>query len=205
MRLAFFGSDAFAVPSLEAALAAGHEVALVVTNPDRPKGRSGQPQPTPVKEAALRLGLRVEQPEGPPGAALVEALRAAGVELGVVVAFGSFLGRRVREAPSLGYSLNVHASLLPRWRGAAPDFWAILAGDRETGVTIQKVGAVLDGGEVLLRAATPIGADEPRGALRARLGVLGAELLVRALALVAAGEASFEAQDEAGVTHAAVM
>lgn len=205
MRLAFLGSDAFAVPSLEAAVRAGHEVVLVVTNPDRPKGRSGAPQPTPVKAAALRLGLPVHQPEGKLGADAAERIRAAGAELGVVVAFGQFLGRRVREAPSLGYSINVHASLLPRWRGAAPDFAAILAGDRETGVSIQRVDAALDAGDVLVSQTTPIGEDEPRGALRERLGLLGADLLARALDLIARGEAAFTPQDPAGVTHQGIV
>ncbi len=205
MRIAFLGSDAFAVPSLEAAVAAGHEVTLVVTNPDRPKGRSGAPQPTPVKEAALRLGLPVYQPEGKLGADAAARIGESGAELGVVVAFGQFLGRRVREAPSRGYSINVHASLLPRWRGAAPDFAAILAGDAETGVSIQKVDAALDAGDVLLSAATPIGDDEPRGALRARLGGLGAELLVRALAAIEAGTATFTPQDPAAVTHQGIV
>lgn len=205
MRLVFFGSDGFAVPSLERAVAAGHEVALVITNPDRPKGRSGAPQPTPVKEAAVRLGVEVFQPEGKLGVEAAEKIAASGAELGVVVAFGQFLGKRVREAPSRGYSINVHGSLLPRWRGAAPDFGAVLAGDAETGVSIQKVDKVLDGGDVLLRATTPIGAEEGRGALRERLGLLGADLLVKALEQLAAGTARFEPQDEALATHQGIV
>jgi methionyl-tRNA formyltransferase len=205
MRLVFFGSDAFAVPSLERVVAAGHEVALVITNPDRPKGRSGAPQPTPVKEAALRLGLEVLQPEGKLGDEAAGKIAASGAELGVVVAFGQFLTKRVREAPSRGFSINVHGSLLPRWRGAAPDFGAVLAGDAETGVSIQKVEKTLDGGDVLLRATTPIGADEGRGALRERLGLLGADLLVQALEQIAAGTARFEPQDAALVTHQGIV
>jgi methionyl-tRNA formyltransferase len=206
MRLVFLGSDPFAVPPLEALIAAGHQVVLVVTNPDRPKGRSGAPQPTAVKEVALRHGIPCHQPEGKVGAETVEAIKASGAELGVVVAFGSFLVKTVREAPSLGFMINVHASLLPRWRGAAPDAYALLAGDAETGVTIQRVEKVLDGGPVVATRRTPIGPDETRGVLRPRLGQLGAELVVEAVASIAAGTARFVDQDvgpgDANVTHA---
>lgn len=205
MKLAYFGSDPFAVAPLEALIADGHEVALVVTNPDRPRGRSGDPQPTPVKEVALRIGAPLLQPEGKLGAPEAERVRASGAELGVVVAFGSFLVKAVREAPSLGYSINVHGSVLPRWRGAAPDAAAILHGDRETGVTIQRVEKVLDGGPVLLARTTAIGDDETKGALRERLSVMGAELVVEAVRRIAAGTAVFTPQDEAGVTHAPTL
>jgi len=205
MRIAFFGSDGFSVPSLEAVAAAGHEVALVVTNPDRPRGRSGAPQPTPVKALAVERGWEVFQPAGRPGEEGAAKLRAAGVELSVVVAYGQFLGRAVRRAPTLGYAINVHASLLPRWRGAAPDAHAILAGDTITGVTVQKLLAKMDAGPVLAARETPIGERETKGELRERLGELGAELLVDALRQIEAGDPAFVDQDPAGITFAPLI
>ena len=206
MRLAFFGSDPFSVPSLQAVLAAGHEVTLVVTNPDRPRGRSGSPQPTPVRAAAEAAGIPVLAPEGRPDEACAAAMQAARVELAVVVAYGQFLPKRVREAPERGFAINVHASLLPRWRGASPDAAAILAGDPTTGVTIQRLVAKMDAGPVLCRRETPIWAEETRGALRERLGVLGAELLVEeALPAIAGGTAQAVEQDEALVTWAPLL
>lgn len=206
MRLAFFGSDPFSLPSLLYTLAAGHEIALVVTNPDRPKGRSGAPQPTPVRAEAEARGIPVLAPEGKPDQAVAERIGAAGIELAVVVAYGQFLPRIVRAAPSRGFSINVHASLLPRWRGAAPDAAAILAGDPITGVTVQRMVARMDEGPVLARRETPIGAEETRGQLRERLAVLGAELLVEeALPAVAAGTAVETEQDASLATHAPLL
>ncbi|RMG10269.1 MAG: methionyl-tRNA formyltransferase [Planctomycetota bacterium] len=205
MRIAFFGSDAFAVPSLEALAAAGHEVALVVTNPDRPRGRSGTPRPTPVKEVALRLGAPVLQPEGRPRRATREAVERSDADLGVVVAYGQYLGKRLREAPRLGYSINLHASLLPRWRGAAPVAAALLAGDPVTGVSVQKVDRRMDAGDVLARREVPVAPEDTRGSLRARLATEGAALLVEAVEAIARGEARFEAQDEAQATHAPLL
>ncbi|MEZ6189189.1 MAG: methionyl-tRNA formyltransferase [Planctomycetota bacterium] len=205
MRIAFFGSDGFSVPCLEALAAAGHEVALVVTNPDRPQGRSKTPIPTPVKELALERGWPVFQPEGRPGEEGARRMQDAGVELAVVVAYGQFLGRQVRRASSLGYAINVHASLLPRWRGAAPDAHAILAGDARTGVTVQKLLAKMDAGPVLAARETPIGPRETKGELRERLSHLGAELLVDAVAQIAAGDPTFVEQDPAGITFAPLI
>lgn len=206
MRLAFFGSDPFSVPSLTALLEAGHEVVLVVSNPDRPRGRSGAPQPTPVTAAAQAAGIAVLTPEGRPDEACAAALRAAGVELAVVVAYGQFLPRVVREAPARGFAINVHASLLPRWRGASPDAAAILAGDERTGVTIQRLVAKMDAGPVLCARETAIDPRETRGALRERLGLLGAALLVEeALPSIAAGTAVAVEQDPAQVTFAPLL
>jgi len=205
MKLAFFGSDAFAVPSLEALAAAGHEVALVITNPDRRRGRSKTLLPTPVKEVGERLGAAILQPEGRPKRVDAAQLREAGCELGVVVAYGQFLGRRVREAPSRGYSINLHGSLLPRWRGAAPVAAALLAGDAVTGVSVQKVAQVMDAGDVLLSREEPVRPDDTRGGLRERLSRLGAEALVEAVGRIAAGEARFVPQDEAAATYASLL
>ncbi|MGE0708417.1 MAG: methionyl-tRNA formyltransferase [Planctomycetota bacterium] len=202
MRLVFFGSDVFALPALEALVAAGHELALAVTNPDRRRGRSKALLPTPIKETALRLGAPVEQPEERPGRALAARIAEVGAELGVVVAYGQFLTKRVREAPSLGYSINLHGSLLPRWRGAAPVAAALLAGDPVTGVSVQRVEQRMDAGPLLLSREEVVRPDDDRGALRDRLSQLGAELLVEAVAAIARGEAAFVAQDEALATLA---
>jgi len=205
MRIAFFGSDAFSVPGLRALEAAGHEVALVVTNPDRPRGRSGKPRPTPVKEEAERIGCALLQPEGKPGAAVAERIEGLGCELSVVVAYGQIIGRRVRRAAGLGYAINLHASLLPRWRGAAPVAAAILAGDAVTGVSVQKLWAKMDAGSVLLAREAPIGPETTRGALRNALSALGAEALPEAVGRIAGGEAEFSPQDEARATYAPLL
>lgn len=201
MRIAFMGSDAFAVPALRAIAGAGHEVVLVITNPDRRRGRSKQLLPTPVKELAEELGVAVHQPEKLRRADAAR-ITESGADLGVVVAYGQFLGRRVREAPNLGYSINLHGSLLPRWRGAAPVAAAILAGDAVSGVSIQRVEKEMDAGPLLLSREEPIGPDDTRGALRERLSEIGASLVVEALTRIDGGAATFTPQDEARVTLA---
>jgi len=202
MRIVFFGTPAFAVPSLDALVADGHRVALVVTQPDRPRGRSRSTLlPPPVKERALALGIPVIQPERPRGEEFLAALRAAAPELGVVVAYGHILKPEVLAVPPLGM-INVHASLLPRLRGAAPINWAILEGEAETGVTIMQMEAGLDSGPMLRRIATPIGPDETAGALTERLARLGAEALGGVVADLAAGRASPEPQDHARASFA---
>jgi methionyl-tRNA formyltransferase len=201
VKLAFFGTPLFAVPSLDALAAAGHEIALVVTNPDRPQGRSRTPVAPPVKERALALGLPVHQPAAVKGDARLESLAREGIELGVVVAFGQFLPKPVRESPSLGYMINLHASLLPRWRGAAPIPAAIRAGDAVTGVSVQKVEKALDGGAVLASREHPLRGDETRRSLEDELSREGALLLATCVARIASGEAVFSLQDESGATH----
>jgi len=202
MRIVFFGTPAFAVPSLDALVADGHQVALVVTQPDRPRGRSRSTLlPPPVKERALALGIPVIQPERPRGEDFLAALRAADPELGVVVAYGHILKPEVLAVPRLGM-INVHASLLPGLRGAAPINWALLEGEPETGVTIMQMEAGLDSGPMLRRVATPIGPDETAGALTERLARLGADALGGVVADLAAGRASPEPQDHARATFA---
>lgn len=201
MKLAFFGTPRFAVPSLRALVTAGHEVALVVTNPDRPQGRSKEPVAPPVKETAKELGIEVYQPATVKGDARLERLREEGIELGVVVAFGQFLPKLVRESPSRGFMINLHASLLPRWRGAAPIPAAIRAGDRVSGVSVQRIEKELDGGPVLASREHVLAADETRGSLEEKLSVQGAELLTECVAKIARGEAVFTAQDAAQATH----
>jgi len=169
------------VPSLHALRKAGHDVALAVTQPDRPAGRGMKVTPPPVKVAAQEVGLPVYQPERIRDPEAVERLRATAPDFLVVVAYGQIIPKSVLDLPRLG-AINVHASLLPRWRGAAPVARAILAGDGKTGVTIMKMDEQLDHGPILAVRATPIGEDEDAAALATRLADMGAELLVETLA-----------------------
>jgi len=179
-RIVFAGTAQFAVPSLRALHAAGHEILLVVTQPDRPAGRGMKVAAPPVKVAAQELGLPLYQPERIRDPEAVERIHAASPDLLVVVAYGQIIPRSVLSIPRLG-AINVHASLLPRWRGAAPIARAILAGDRETGVSIMKMDEQLDHGPVLALRATPIGEREDAVELTTRLALMGAELLVQTL------------------------
>ncbi len=202
MRIVFFGTPEFAVPSFRALLRERYHVAGVVTQPDKPQGRSRTTLvPPPVKAEAAAAGIPVLQPTRPLGDVFLAGLRRLEPDLGIVVAYGHLLLPAVLSLPSLGM-INVHASLLPRWRGAAPIQHAILAGDAETGISIMRMEAGLDSGPVLHRRATPVGEEESAGALAARLAELGATALVEALSLVTAGLARPEPQDPAGVTFA---
>ena len=187
LRLVFAGTPEFAVPGLHACSAAGAEVAAVYTQPDRPAGRGRKLAPSPVKAAALAAGIPVEQPESLKPAHAQQRLRDYAPDLVVVIAYGLILPRAVLAIPRLG-CWNVHASLLPRWRGAAPIQRAILAGDPETGVCLMQMEAGLDTGPVLLQRATPIHADDTGGTLHDRLAALGAETLAEGLARVLAGD-----------------
>jgi len=202
MRVVFFGTPAFAVPSLDALVAEGARVEGVVTQPDRPQGRSrSRLVPSPVKSRALELGLPLLQPERPRGDVFLANLRRLAPELGVVVAYGHILRHEVLAVPRLGM-INVHASLLPRHRGAAPIQAAILAGDRETGVTIMKMDEGMDTGPLLRAASTPIRAGETAGELTERLAQLGAETLIEAVTLLQHGELPPVPQDDALATLA---
>ncbi|MCA9761892.1 MAG: methionyl-tRNA formyltransferase [Gemmatimonadetes bacterium] len=201
MRVAFFGTPDFAVPSLEALRADGVEIAAVVTPPDRPRTRSHSTLlPCPVKAAAAAAGLPVLQPERPRDPAFLDALRALDLDLGVVVAYGHLLRPELLAIPRLGF-VNVHASLLPRWRGAAPIHWAVLSGDPMTGVAIMRVEEGLDTGGTWQMVETPIGPTDTTGELFTRLAELGAHALVDALPAIARGEAPVP-QDDARATHA---
>jgi methionyl-tRNA formyltransferase len=178
VRLVYFGTPDDAVPPLRALHDAGHDIALVVTQPDRRRGRGGATVPSPVKRAALELGLPVRTPER--AREVTDEVAASGAELGAVVAFGQLLPEPLFSAVPLGF-VNVHFSLLPRWRGAAPVERAILAGDRETGVCIMQIEKSLDTGAVFARADTPIGEHETAGELHARLTAIGTDLLVATL------------------------
>jgi methionyl-tRNA formyltransferase len=203
MRIAFFGTPEFATPPLRALIGEGHDVVAVVTQPDRPRGRSrSQLDPSPVKLVALEEGLPVLQPERPRGdAAFLEALRAAEADISVVVAYGHILPREVIDLPTHG-TLNIHASLLPAYRGAAPIQAAVRDGCAETGVTIMRMVPALDAGPAILTITTPIALDETAGELQLRLSELGATAIVEALALVGLGMAKEVPQDEALATYA---
>jgi methionyl-tRNA formyltransferase len=200
LRAVFMGTPAFALPSLEVT-ARRTELALVVTQPDRPAGRGRKLHPPPVKERALALGVEVAQPEASVTKELGERLEQLAPDLVIVAAFGKFLGKKVLRTPRLG-CINVHASLLPRHRGANPPAWAILAGDAETGVTIQRMVPAMDEGDLLAQRATPIDPDETSGALTERLSTLGGELLTELIPALEAGTPVATPQDHARATLA---
>jgi len=181
MKLIFAGTPEFAAAALAAIVAAGHEVALVLTQPDRPAGRGMALQASPVKQTAAVHGIPVFQPPTLKDAAAQETIRAVGAEVMVVAAYGLILPQTVLDLPRHG-CLNIHASLLPRWRGAAPIQRALLAGDAETGVCIMQMEAGLDTGPVLLAEATPIAGDDTAATLHDRLAGIGARLIVDTLA-----------------------
>ncbi|MGA9334989.1 MAG: methionyl-tRNA formyltransferase [Rudaea sp.] len=202
LRLAFAGTPEFAVPHLAACIGADVEIAAVYTQPDRPAGRGRALTQSPVKRAALAAGLHVEQPETLKDVDTQRRLRKLDLDLLVVVAYGLILPRKVLTLPRLG-CWNVHASLLPRWRGAAPIQRAIMAGDSETGVCLMQMDAGLDTGPVLMHESTPIAASDTGGSLHDRLAGLGAELLGMGLQRVLRGDAlAAQAQPESGVTYA---
>jgi methionyl-tRNA formyltransferase len=201
LRIVFAGTPGFAVPCLRAAAGRG-EVVAVYTQPDRPAGRGRQLAPSPVKVEALARGLPVFQPENFKSAEAREALRALQPDLIVVVAYGLILPQSVLDIPRLG-CWNVHASLLPRWRGAAPIQRAIEAGDTESGVCLMQMEKGLDTGPVLLSLATPISPEDTGGSLHDRLAALGAEVLADGLKLVRAGMRPVpQPQPAEGVTYA---
>jgi len=201
LRLAFFGTPAFAVPTLEALLGSRHHVVAVVTQPDRPRGRGQRTSDAPVKACATAAGVPVLQPDRLTDPAFVAAFDALGVDLGVVAAYGRILPEALIRSPRLGM-INVHASLLPRYRGAAPVHRAIIAGDRETGVTIMRVVKALDAGPMLAKVRRPIGPDETSREAESDLARLGARLLVTVVDRLSEGPADETAQDDGAATYA---
>lgn len=201
MRVAFMGSPPFAVPVLTALFASRHAIAAVATRPDRPRGRGRSVEASPLVELARAHGVRVLQPGSARDPAFVTELRELAPDVVLVASYGEILKREVLELAPHG-ALNVHASLLPRHRGASPIQAAILAGDAETGVTIQRMVLKLDEGDALLALATPIGAHENAGELLERLALLGGEAAVRALDAIEAGTARFTPQDPSRATYA---
>ncbi len=201
MRLAFLGTPEFAVRSLAELVAAGHEIAAVYAQPPAPRGRGQLLKPSAVHAFAESLGLPVRTPASMRDPAEIEAFEALGLDAAVVVAYGQILPARVLEAPKLG-CFNLHASLLPRWRGAAPIQRAIMAGDAATGVEVMRMTDGLDEGPILLTETTQIRAEDTAGTLSDRLAGIGATLLPRALAAIERGGARETAQDAEGVTYA---
>ncbi len=201
LRLVFLGSPPFGVPVLEALLASPHRVLAVITPPDRPRGRGRVVEESPLVACARRASVPVVQPETTKDEAFIAQLAAFGADVLVVASYGEILRRNVLELCPHG-ALNVHGSLLPRWRGASPIQRAIIAGDAETGISVQRMVLALDAGDVLLERRTSIGAEETSGELFERLAHLGGEAIVEALDRIAAGEAVYTPQDPAGVTLA---
>ena len=204
MRLVFLGTPAFAVPTLEALVAAGHEVASVLTQPDRPRGRGQETAASAVKQAALRHGLTVYQPERVRRPEAVAYLHGLAPDAMVVVGYGQIIPQSVIDIAPLGI-LNVHASLLPKYRGAAPVQWAIANGETRSGVTIMRIDAGLDTGDILRQAGTAIAAEETAVELGQRLAALGAAALVETLGDWAAGRIEPRKQDSAEATYAPIL
>ena len=204
MRLIFLGTPAFAVPTLHAIVKAGHEVAAVLTQPDRPRGRGQNAAASPVKQAALALGLTVHQPERVRRPEAVEYLRGMASDAMVVVGYGQIIPQVVIDLAPLGI-INVHASLLPGYRGAGPIQWAIVRGETRTGVTTMRIDAGLDTGDMLLKAETEIGPEENAVELGARLAAMGAELLVETLEGLLEGRIVPQKQDDSQATLAPLL
>lgn len=204
MRILFLGTPSFAVIPLRALVAAGHEIVGVVTQPDRPAGRSKALQAPPVKVAAVELGLPILQPATLNDEHMVEMIRALQPDIGVVAAYGEILRKRVLELPPLGY-LNLHPSLLPLYRGPTPVSAAIMAGDEITGVSIIKLVRAMDAGPILAQATIPLPSDARTGPLTERLFEIGADLLVGVLPLYARGELQPQPQDEAQASYCRML
>ncbi len=202
MKIVFAGTPEFAVPPLEVLLSSAHELAAVYTQPDRPAGRGRSLRASPVKETAQRAGVQVRQPLTLKDEQAVRELAALAPDLMVVVAYGLLLPQAVLDIPARG-CVNVHASLLPRWRGAAPIQRAILAGDAETGVTLMQMERGLDTGPMLARASCAIDAEDTAASLHDRLAALGAELLAQNLEAILGGELPARPQDDAQACYAA--
>ncbi len=201
MKILFWGTPEFAVPSLRALGEEGQDIVGVVTQPDRPAGRGRELRASAVKVEALDEGFRVLEPESARSEDFVEEIAGLGADLSVVVAYGQILSREVLDVPALG-SVNLHASLLPALRGAAPINWSIVRGDTVTGVTVMRMVEQMDAGPVLFQTEEPIGPEETASDLRMRLSEIGAEALVEALLLLEGGVIEEREQDESHATYA---
>ena len=204
MRIIFMGTPDFSVGTLEALAAAGHDICLAVTQPDKPKGRGKEMQYTPVKEAAIRLGIPVYQPKKVRDPECVEELRKYNADVMVVVAFGQILPKEILDMTRWG-CINVHASLLPKYRGAAPIQWAIIEGEEVTGVTTMQMDEGLDTGDMIMKTEVPITEDETGESLHDKLAEAGAKLCVETLKAVEDGTAVFEKQGESPTAYAKML
>ena len=204
MKIVFMGTPDYAATALEAIITAGYEVTGVVCQPDKPKGRSGALAACPVKECALKYGLPVFQPERIKRAEAVEELKKFPADVFVVAAFGQILSEEILTMPKYG-CINIHASLLPKYRGAAPIQWCIVDGEQETGVTIMQMDAGIDTGDILFTRTVPITKEETGGSLFDKLSRAGAELIVEALPKIEAGDFTPQKQDEAQSNYARML
>ena len=204
MKIVFMGTPDFAVSTVDAIYKAGHEILLVVTQPDKPRGRSGALTPSPVKEWAMEHGIEVFQPVRIKRPEAVEVLKKYEADVFVVTAFGQILSQEILDMPRLG-CVNVHASLLPKYRGAAPIQWAVLNGDKVSGVTTMLMAAGIDDGDMLLKKEYELAEDETGGSLFDRLAVMGGELIVETLDGLEKGEITPVPQNEAEATHVGMI
>ena len=204
MNIVFMGTPEFAIPSLNRLLEEGHQVAAVITQPDRPKGRGKERKPPPVKEAALKKGLCVLQPENIREAKWVEQIQSVEPKLIVTVAYGQILPKDILDIPQKG-CLNVHASLLPAYRGAAAIHWAIINGERETGVTIMMMDEGMDTGDMIVQEKIPITTKDTVGTLHDKLADLGADLLIQAIELIQLDQFAGISQDHSRATYAPLL
>ena len=204
MRIVFMGTPGFAVASLERLYADGHEIVGVFTNPDKPRNRGMRLGFSSVKETAMEHGIQVHQPDSLTGGAATETIRDLKCDIVAVVAYGKLLPRDILDLPPMG-CINIHASLLPKYRGAAPIQWAIINGETETGVTSMLISEKLDAGDVFLSKKTPIGAGETAGELSNRLSLMGAELLNETIAAISSGKALRTPQDHGAASYAPAL
>lgn len=204
MKIVYMGTPDFSVPPLEAMIKAGHDIVLVVTQPDKPKGRGKEVQMTPVKECALKYAIPVFQPLRIKEKEAVRELKKYEADAFVVAAFGQILSKEILDMPRLG-CFNIHASLLPKYRGAAPIQWAIIDGEKETGVTIMRMEEGLDTGDIVSKIVVPIGEKETGASLHDKLSVAGAELLMQTLPAIENGTATFEKQIEEDSSYAKML
>jgi methionyl-tRNA formyltransferase len=195
LRIAFFGTPVVAVPTLRRLLASRHDVVMVVSQPDRPRGRGKRSAPSPIAEVAIEADIPLLRPERIGAPEAHDALAEAKPDVGVVVAFGQFIPKRIRELPRLGYLINAHASLLPRYRGASPIAQAILDGQPSTGVSVMRVEKEMDAGPVALARETPIGPEENTAEMTERLAELAGEAILEALDEIEAGKIQWTEQD----------
>ena len=204
MRIIFMGTPDFSVGTLEMLIQAGHEIVLAVTQPDKPKGRHKAMQPPPVKEAALAHGIEVYQPRRVREPECIEYLRRLHPDIIVVVAFGQILPKEILELPPKG-CINVHASLLPKYRGAAPIQWAVINGEPVTGVTTMRMDEGLDTGDIILKTEVPLQEGETGGTLFERLAKTGAELCIQTIQAIEQGTATYTPQDHSSATHTTII
>ena len=204
MRIIFMGTPEFAAPAIDSLIAAGHEIAAVFSQPDKPKGRGYAMTPPPVKVRAMEHGIPVYQPQSMRDGEALKIFNEIKPDVGVVIAYGKILPQEILDAPVYG-CINVHASLLPKYRGAAPIQWSVIDGESKTGVTTMQMDAGLDTGDMLMKSETEILPDETAGELHDRLSAMGAELIVRTLDALAKGVLKPEKQDDSQTCYAKML